>query len=289
MVKLTARIVILNYNGKELLPLCLPSIVLATQNAKTSTKIAILDNQSKDAGLEWVRQNFPQVEIYESPANRILCSYNDYLAKVPDPIVILLNNDIKVDPHFIDPLVKPFLDDPGVFLVAPKVMTFDGKMVEAGPSLSGIKYGLFWCKARWPGYEQMADTFGPTVSSGFGAFSRELFLELKGYDDRFLPGIFEDVDLSYRAKLKGYKLFYQPLSVVYHIGQASFKKTFGGFGIQVLAARNNFLFMWKNFRGFSFWSQHILFLPLRLLFSLLQGRTDLIQGFFQALRRQCSL
>ena len=68
------------------------------------------------------------------------------------------------------------------------------------------------------------------------------------------------------------------------MGQASFKKRFGEEKIQVLAHRNNFLFMWKNFSGLFFWISHILFLPFRILFSLLRGKTALAKGFFEALK-----
>lgn len=280
------RIIILNYNGQNLLPQCLPSIVLAAAKSPFPAVVTILDNLSQDQGLRYVRTAFPQVEIYNAPANRILCSFNEYLPKITEPVVILLNNDIRVEENFLEPLVRPFEKDARVFMTAPKVISFDGKTLEAGRTEAKIRWGLFWASARFKDYEKQADTPSGTYSSGFGAFNREKFLALGGYDDLYQPGIFEDIDLSFRAGQKGWKLLYEPQSVVYHMGQASFKKKFGSQAIAILAHRNNFLFMWKNFKSFGFWIQHLLFVPLRLVFSLLKADTALLRGFIQALRHR---
>lgn len=279
-------IIILNYNGVEWLPRCLPSIVQAARQASFPTRVAVLDNLSEDDGLDYVSKSFPEVEIFHAKENRVLCSYNDYLPLIDDEITILLNNDIRVEPDFVDPLIGRFLKDPDCFLAAPKVMSFDGAKVEAGRARSGIKFGFFWCDARYPGYEREFSQASETDSSGFGAFSRVKFLELGGYDDRFMPGIMEDVDLCYHAKKRGWHLFYEPSSVVYHMGQASFKKKFGLSKTAVMAQRNNFLFMWKNFKGIRVWCCHLFFLPLRLIFAAFRGNTAMWIGFKEALRKQ---
>ena len=282
--ELEVRIVILNYNGAGLMPQCLPSIAEARQGSRNPVRVTILDNHSEDDGVGYVCKNFPDFHIETAPANRVLCSYNDYLPKIHEPVVILLNNDIRVDPGFIDPLVEKFAQDPLTFLVAPLVMTFDGTKIEAGRSKAGTRLGLFWCNARYHGYERDAKLPSSTFSSGFGAFSREKFLELGGYDDRYLPGIMEDVDLCFRAQKRGYHLYYEPSSRVYHMGQASFKRRYGSAQIAVTAQRNNFLFMWKNFTGARFWLSHILFLPFRMLIAVFKGNFALIQGFWLALK-----
>lgn len=254
----------------------------SARRASFKTSVTVLDNRSADNGLEYVRREFPEVVIWESPENQVLCSYNDYLAKIEEPIVILLNNDIRTDAAFVDPLVKQFLQDPKCFLTAPRVMSFDGARVEAGRSRTGFRAGIFWCDARFPGYEAGVMTPSETESSGFGAFSREKFLELGGYDKRYLPGIMEDVDLCLKAKRAGYHLFYEPSSIVYHMGQASFKSKFGSYRTAVIAHRNNFRFMWKNFPTFGFWLSHLFFLPLRLLYAAVRGQWAFLRGFWEA-------
>ncbi len=285
-----ARIVILNYNGKELLPKCLPSIMQAAAKAKTRTAVTLLDNLSTDSSVDDARAAWgDRIDIHLAGENKILCSYNDYLEKMTEPVAILLNNDIRVDENFIDPLIGRFQDDPDTFLAAPKVMSFDGAEIEGAKTVGKMRWGLFWSSARYAGYEKESDIPSETFSSGFGAFSREKFLALGGYDPRYLPGIMEDADICLRASRKGYHLVYEPASVVYHMGQASFKKKFGAEGISILAHRNNFLFMWKNFSGFGFWLSHILLLPLRIVFSLLKGDRTLLLGFIRACQRARTL
>lgn len=280
------HIVILNYNGAELFPECLPSLAEARRHAPDTTEVTLLDNGSTDDGLDYAKRNFPEFHIVKASANRFLCSYNEFLPRISEPVAILLNNDIRVAPDFVTSLVEKFAEDPKTFLVAPRVLTFDGKAVEAARSRAGVRFGLFWCNARYPGFEKEVLNPSATYSSGFGAFSREKFLELGGYDDLYLPGIMEDVDLCYRAQKAGYHLYYEPRSVVYHRGQASFKKKFGSEKIQVIAHRNNFLFMWKNFSDFRFWVLHIFFLPFRFLYALFKGNFALHRGFASALKTQ---
>jgi GT2 family glycosyltransferase len=284
-MNIKARVVILNYNGKEMLLKCLPSVVEAARFAKTPTSVTVLDNGSADASEEYVRRNFPEIEWYQAPENLVLCSYNAYLAQIIEPVAILLNNDIRVEKNFIDSLIEKFEEDPATFLVAPRVMSFDGRSIEAVDTRAGIRYGMFWADARYPGHESRTMLPSNTFASGFGAFSTQKFNALGGYDPRYLPGIMEDADLCLRAARAGYHLYYEPRSVVYHMGQASFKKAFSELKRETLAYRNTFLFMWKHYSGMRFWAEHLLFLPLRMLWMILRGRFGFVLGFWGALQR----
>lgn len=282
---LTVRIIALNYNGWPLLSQCLPSLLDSARRASYPTRVTVLDNRSQDESPALIPPNFPEVEVYVARQNKVLCSFNEYLPRIEEPVVILLNNDIRTDPGFVDPLVAPFKKDPDTFLVAPKVMNFSGDAIEAARTVARYRFGIYGCNARYRGHKKEADTPSVTDSSGFGAFDRKKFLELGGYDERYLPGIMEDVDLCYRAKERGYRLCYEPRSVVYHMGQASFKQAFGSNRTEVIAHRNTFLFMWKNLRGARFWVEQLAFVPLRILWSLLRLRTGLLRGFWEALRK----
>lgn len=282
---LSARIVVLNFNGEEILPKCLPSIEIAMRSAKTPASITILDNLSTDKSEEYVRGNHPGMEFVKAPQNLVLCSYNDYLKTISEPVVILLNNDIRVDKDFIDPLLEKFDEDPFTFLVAPRIHSFDGRAVEAVATRARIKYGMFWASAQYHGYEAHTMVPSKTFASGFGAVDREKFVLLGGYDPRYLPGIMEDADLCLRAQRAGYHLYYEPRSLVFHMGQASFKKAFSDLKRETLAHRNTFLFMWKNFCGVRFWAEHLCFLPVRMVWMCLRGRWGFLLGFFEALDR----
>ncbi len=268
---------------------CLPSVAEAVRHAKTTAAVAILDNQSTDKSEEYVRKNYPEMTFVKAPKNLVLCSYNDYLKTIVEPIAILLNNDIRVDKNFIDPLVEKFEENPTTFLVAPRMHSFDGRSVEAVDTRAKMKFGMFWASARYPGFEAHTMIPSETFASGIGAVSREKFLRLGGYDRRYLPGIMEDADLCLKAQRAGYHLYYEPRSLVYHMGQASFKKAFSDLKRETLAYRNTFLFMWKNCHGARFWLSHLFFLLLRMIWMLLKGRVGFIPGFFEALSHSCDL
>lgn len=283
---LTARIVVLNYNGEEILPKCIPSLIQAVKRSQYPVALTVLDNQSQDHSKKIMLENFPEVDYVEAPENLVLCSYNDYVFRMKEDIAILLNNDIRVATDFIDPLMKLFENNSKLFLVAPLVKSFDETEIEAARTKTGFRLGMFWATARYDGYLEEYLKPSETDSSGFGAFSVKGFAEMGGYDQRFLPGTLEDIDICYRAKNNGWQLLYEPKSVVYHMGQTSFKKKYGVNKTAILAQRNTFYFMWKNFSGLKFWLSHLFFLPARLVFALLTGRINFLMGFWYALVRK---
>ena len=277
----TVNIIILNYNGRDLLAECLPSIVGASYTSKSSCKVTVIDNDSSDNSVEFVRANFSDVDIVEAKENLVLCSYNDVLKTIKDDIVILLNNDIKVRNNFVDPLVELFKNK-DVFMVCPKSYFFDGGY-EGGKSYAFMRYGIFGTDHYFKEDCEQADEESYTFASGYGAFDREKFLELGGYDDLYLPGRLEDADLCFRAWKRGYKCYYQPESVVYHKGAESFKNRFGVNGTLVINFRNVFLFMWKNISSPLFLLEHIVLLFPRLIFACLRGQTGFVYGFLKAI------
>ncbi|GEM_PF-506031 len=279
------EIVILNYNGAELLPRCLPSIVEAARKASPPAQVTILDNRSTDTGLDWVRKNFPEAKIFTAPENRFLSSFNDYLRQSDAEIAILLNNDIRVEADFVGPLVKIFEKHPDALLASPRAFSFDGSRYEGGRTKAGIRGGMLWSSGVFKGHEVLQHLPDYNFASGFGAFHRKRFLSLGGYDDLYLPGIIEDADLGFRAWRDGCRSYYVPESKVYHWGQASFEKAFGKKGILTLAHRNSFLFVWKNISDPWLLLQHFLFLVPRLVYALLTGRTEFVSGFSQALKK----
>lgn len=277
------QIIVLNYNGTEILPCCLPSLVEAARKASFPTGVTLLDNCSTDRSVEWVRRNCPEVRVAQALKNRFLVSFNDYVQQIDEDIVILMNSDIKAEPHFVDPLVRVFVEHADAFMASPQSFTFDGSRYEAGRTRASIRAGIFWSSANFPGCEELSKQAGVTFASGFGAFHRKKFVSLGGYDDLYLPGIMEDADLGFRAWREGYRSYYVPKSRVFHMGQASFQKAFGKKGLLTLAHRNMFLFIWKNIQDASIWAEHLLLLAPRLIYALLRGKTEFIVGFFQAL------
>lgn len=275
-------LIVLNYNGEKLLPQCLPSIIEAKECSKFEVFLLVLDNESRDDSLRVLERFGDRIKVIRHK-NRFLCSLNDVVQELDSDIVIFLNNDIKVERNFIDPLVNVFLEHSDAFLVAPKVLTFDN--AEAGAfTVAKVKFGLFWSSALFKNWSHYSNNLTYTFSAGFGAFDRKKFLQLGGYDELYLPGRFEDADIGLRAWRMGWKCYYQPESIVYHIGQVAFREKFGSKGIDLLDARNKFLFIWKNY-DLSLLIRHLFYLPLWFLLWIARGEFYYLRGFIQALRK----
>jgi len=272
-------ILVLNYNGKKLLNAFLPSVCGAAKKSVHKCKVYVVDNVSTDGSIEYVRSNFPSVELYISKKNEVLCSYNEVLKTIDSEVVILLNNDIKVKEDFVDYLIEHFKDD-NVFFVAPRLLNLDGTY-NGGRSYLKIKYGIL---------KNIVDATnaavpGRTHSISTGAFRRETFLSLGGFDSLYLPGICEEVDLCYRALVSGKKGVYEPKSVIWHQESTTFNREYGRRGKMIIAHRNMFLFIWKNIHNKRLIAEHLFFLPFRVVHSIVFGNFELAQGFWLALLR----
>ncbi|MBI4043164.1 MAG: glycosyltransferase [Deltaproteobacteria bacterium] len=281
----SVALIVLNYNGADLLNACLPSIIKASHRSRYRCRIIILDNCSQDQSKEIVRTHFPEADWVSASENRVLCSYNPLMKELSEEIVILLNNDISVEPDFIDPLVDVFEQHPDAFFAAPKVLLPGTKKYEGNRTQMRMRWGIFEATCFFPGHEKGIDQPGYTLQTGYGAFHRLRFLELGGYDDLYLPGRVEDSDICFRAWRRGYRGFYVPSSIVYHEGAVTFRKVFGQKKMDTLTCRNIFLFMWKNLKDPRLLFEHLFFLFPRLSYALLKGNTPFALGFFLALQK----
>lgn len=285
MSGLSCRIIVLNYNGRAVLERCLPSIVEAARASRCHARVTVLDNCSSDDGRAYVETNFVSVEWVDAPSNRIFCSYNALVQSMAEDVALLLNNDIRVEPGFVDPLVDALAADPAVFFASPRTLNFESGAYEGGRSKWEFRRGLPWGTSIFPGHEARVNEPGPTMQTGFGAFRRTMFVELGGFDDLYLPGTVEDADLCFRAHRRGWTGRYCPDSTVWHMGQVSFKKAFGMSGIQRMNRRNLYLFTWKNLRDSALWVEHVLWFPVRLAADLMRGRFGMAAAFIDALGR----
>jgi len=271
------NLIILNYNGKSLLKKYLPSVIEASRNSRNPCRVSVVDNKSTDGSIDFIKSNYREIDVYESKENKVLCSYNDYLKTIDDDVFVLLNTDVKVDPYFVDPLIEHF-DDKNILFVAPKELNMKGEYRGNLNRLS-FKFGLI---STIPQIKNR-DMLQYDCSVGGGAFDREKILYLGGFDDLYLPGIFEDLDICYRGWKHGWIGIYEPKSFYYHEGGASFNERYGHEAKTILAHRNTFLFFWKNVTSKKMILIHIISIPILLAMALVRGRRFFIKGFFQAL------
>ena len=272
--QVSIHLVILNFNGRALLAECLPSVVEAAARSRHPCRVSVLDNSSTDDSCVWLAEHFPQVTCYVRP-NAGLVSYNALLAELPEQVVVLLNNDIRLADDAIDPLVEPLLY-PGnaisepCFATAPRAWLGDGVTHEGFRTGVCWRWGLVQATARFPGAARFADKAGDTAMAGAVlAVDRARFVALGGFDPLYLPGRIEDLDLGYRAFQAGYVIRYVPASRAWHLGGATFNTALGSATSHRLALRNTLLFQWKHLRAPRHWLTQLIALPVRVVRELL--------------------
>lgn len=283
--RIRTRILVLNYDGIALLRECLPSVIAAARRATAPCRVTVVDNGSRDGSVAAIRREWPdEVDVVEEP-NRGLASFNAVLARLDEPIVLLLNNDVKLEPDAVDPLVDAFAANDDLLFAAPQCWTFDGSEYEGMRTRVRTRYGLVQGMSRVPGHEDLVDQPDLTAAAGpILAVDRQKFLALGGYDPLYFPGRIEDLDLGFRGWMAGWVGLYVPESRSWHRGFGSFGPAFGAAGCDRLATRNTLLFAWKNLRGPRL-LRHLLWLPPRAAMAVATRRPAFLLALGEALGR----
>ncbi len=244
-------LLVLNHNGHALLSRCLPSIVAAARRSRHDCGVVVVDNASSDGSQALVDQHFAGVDWCPQP-NRGLCSLNLAAARSTADLLLLLNNDVLLAADAVDPLADEFTahrvrNAEACFAAAPLCWGFDGLTYDGQKTSLRWRFGLISASSVFEQHLRGAACRGLTASAGAALMvDREKFLELGGFDARYLPGRIEDLDLAFRAAQRGWNLWHVPQAVAYHRGQASFAPTFGTAGCDHLALRNTLLFQWRH-------------------------------------------
>jgi GT2 family glycosyltransferase len=192
-----------------------------------------------------------------------------------------MNNDVKLKSGFIDNVIEN-LQMPDIFAVSPKIYGNPGNELQYSALFPRVE--KWWFHLEVPSEDINIPI--PTILAHGGAsgYNRELFISTGGFDELFLPGYNEDLDLSYRAIKMGYKIMYVPSAVAYHKKGETMNKYFESRRLFRIMLRNHFLFMWKNITDKRFSAMHFLTLPFRLVINLMRGNTNVVASFFLALR-----
>jgi O-antigen biosynthesis protein len=260
-----ASLVIPNWNGKELLKRFLPSWFAAV-TGHPGSEIIVVDNGSTDGSAQWIGENYPNVRVIALSENLGFGGgSNAGVRAARNDVVVLLNSDMRVEPDFLAPLLAGFSDDSGiaddtVFAVSCQIFLGDpAKRREE----TGLTHGLWRDGALRVSHTEdpAIDRLFPCFYGGGGscAFDRRKFLELGGFDPLLAPFYLEDTDLGFLAWKRGWKVLYQPASVVHHEHRATIGKQFDAGYIHSILQKNFLLFCWKNIHEFRRLAEHLFF------------------------------
>ena len=209
-----------NWNGERFLDLCLSSLRSQTYR---DFEIIVVDNGSTDGSVERTRRDFPEVRVIPLKENRgFSAAVNTGILASTAELVALLNNDTEQDPGWLEALVRAADDHPEAGLFASKLVDFYDRRVLDGAGdalrLSGLPYRLGHGERDRGQFDAPAYVFSACAAA---ALYRRVMLDEIGLFDEAFVSYCEDGDLSFRAQLAGYRCFYAPDAVVYHIGSAS--------------------------------------------------------------------
>ncbi len=207
-------IVIPVFDGFALTCTCLDSIL--EHGSARSFEVVVSDDGSRDETRS-LESQVSGVRVVRSPGNRgFVEACNRGAAEARGRHLVFLNNDTFVTPGWLESLLEPF-EDPGVGLVGAKLVYPDGRLQEAG----GIVFsdGSAWNHGRgddpWrPKYGFRSDA--DYCSGACLAIRSDLFEQLGGFDTRFAPMYYEDVDLAFAVRAAGRRVVYQPEAVIVH-------------------------------------------------------------------------
>lgn len=268
-----ASVVIPNWNGRDLLEKYLPSIVEA-MSGNPRNEVIVVDNGSVDGSAEFVREHFPTVRVIALEENLGFGGgSNTGFKAATNDIVVLLNSDMRVAPDFLAPLLEGF-HDPDVFAVSCQILFTDPDKPREETGLTQVWWedGSFRVAHRLD--DQITGLF-PCAYPGGGssAFDRRKFLELGGFDELLRPFYGEDTDLGFLAWKRGWKVLYQPKSLVWHEHRGTIGKKFSQTYIDSILQKNFLLLCWKNIHETRRLLEHFLFAGGGAIISLFAGES----------------
>lgn len=282
-VKAGISIVIPTWNGKELLKRNLPSLIEAIKYYGEEYEIILVDDASTDGSSDFISRTYPFIKVTRSEKRQgFPVSANRGVMESKHALVLLLNTDMSVDRDFLSPLLHYFDDDTTFAVSSTTLAPSGGNLTRA--HVMEFKYGFL--REVYIPDDRPSFAFG--ASGGHALFSREKFIQLGGFDDIYSPFYYEDADLSYRAWKRGYRIYYEPRSIVYHKHQATIGKAFSKSYIRFISNRNKLIFLWGNLTDSNFLLQHFLFLPFYLLGNIARNPL-LFLSFLAALKKLPSI
>ncbi len=219
-------VIILNWNGKQLLEQFLPSMA---QHSAGAT-IYVADNASSDDSLEFVAHAFPSIKIIQNKENfGFARGYNEALQFVEEDIYVLVNSDVEVTPNWLNPIVEMFVNEPKTVIIQPKILDFKRKeyFEYAGAGGGFIdQYGYPYCRGRIFShlekdsgqYNDQAEIFWASGACFF--IRKDTYRDLGGFDNDYFAHQ-EEIDLCWRAFNQNLVVKYCGTSTVYHVGGAT--------------------------------------------------------------------
>ena len=221
--EISVSIIVPVYNQWDYTYLCLKSISENTEGI--SYEVIIADDNSSDETVN-IEKYVKNVKIIRNKNNLgFLRNCNNAAKQALGKYILFLNNDTEVQKDWLKNLLQLMESDDKIGIAGPKFIYPDGILLEAGCIMwkdgESWQYGMFDNPNR-PEYNYSRKT--DFISGACIIIKKELFYEIGGFDERYAPAYYEDADLAFEARKRGYKVVYLPSSVVIHYENITYKK-----------------------------------------------------------------
>lgn len=221
-------IVLLSYNKRDLTAECLNTVFKHVSDKEA--EVIVVDNASSDDSVEYIRKHFPKVKLIENTRNAGFAGGCNLGAKsAKGDYILFLNNDAKLSNNPLPKMLEVFNSHDQTGIVGGLLVNHNGSLQRSYGSfytVPNVAYLLFAGESgelkRFQGKEITETDW---VSGGFMLVKRDVFEKVKGFNESYFMYI-EDMDLCYRIKKAGFKIFNTPFAKVEHLGQGSTNKTF---------------------------------------------------------------
>lgn len=251
------------YNHRQHIERCLNSIY------KLSSEIIVVDNNSTDGTVEFIKENYPDVKLIENPENLGYgTSVNRGVEHSQKKYVVILNPDIWAEDDFITELLKPLLGDENL-ITTPKTLTYDGSQINTCGNILHFT-GLTFTRglgAQKEDYDSI--DYVPGLSGVCFAVRRDLFREIGGFNESIFLYM-EDAELSWNINSRDLKIMYVPSSIIYH-----------DYVFKVPAEKIYHLEMGRYaiLNSYFTWREYLMFLPSLMVAELYTWGYSLIRGY----------
>jgi GT2 family glycosyltransferase len=292
---MTVAVLIVNWNGGDLLTRCLESVARQTRPAD---HVVVVDNASTDDSLKRAAHLLRDVELIRLDSNVGFARANNIAARAAHQAdaLALLNPDAVAEPEWLSALVRAAEREPSAAAFASQMRLASTPEYLDGAGDSYHVSGRAWRNGHrafstaWPAGD--VDVFGPCAAAAL--FRHEAFDEVGGFDEQYFC-YFEDVDLAFRLRLRGYRCMYVHSAIVHHLGSAlsGYRSDFAVYH----GERNAVWTFVKNMPGPLLWMylpQHIALNVASLIFYPFRGqgrvvwraKIDALRGLPSVIRRR---
>jgi GT2 family glycosyltransferase len=253
-------VIVLNYNGRKWLGPCLDA--LAAQRDAPVFEVIVIDNGSNDDSVAFVTERYPTVRVLETSANLGFAGGNNAGARAAHgEILAFLNNDTVVAPDWLSKLDGALVMRRETAIVTSRLVRLDDPTIVDSAGDGYLRAGGAYKRGhgqRVDGFLESCEVFGACGAAFM--IRRETFDVLGGFDERLFM-VYEDVDLSYRARLGGYHCWYVADAVVRHAGSG----TLGRGSAAVFFGQRNLEWVWVRNTP---WSLILRTAPSHVVYSL---------------------